>query len=162
MRPRAAPQKAMQRKRNGNGKALPVCERTKCRKRVKRRGRRYCSPPCARLAQNGKADAPDLKAKLEGAYRAGGTDATAAAVVGLSRGGLAKLMAREPDLAEKVEMWKAVADGAVVSATYKAAIDGNVTAQIWWTKNRIGWRDRGELNVVGASLAELLAAAEKE
>jgi len=35
----------------------------------------------------------------------------------------------------------ALADYAVGNALYERAVGGNVTAQIWWTKARMGWKE---------------------
>ncbi len=142
-------------------RTLPKCLRKKCRAKVKRRGRKHCSVRCGNLAI-GKAERPGLAVKLEGAYRLGAIDSTAAAVVGMHRNGLSKLLAREPALAEKVEMWKAAADQMVLATLYAKAVSGDVTAMIWWTKNRLGWKDRTEHAVTGKSLAELLAEVQED
>ena len=38
------------------------------------------------------------------------------------------------------------ANAAVVKALYTKAIKGNVTAQIWWTKCRMGWKDTSRID----------------
>lgn len=39
------------------------------------------------------------------------------------------------------------ATGRVVGALFKSAMEGNVTAQIWITKARLGWTEKNELDV---------------
>jgi hypothetical protein len=34
------------------------------------------------------------------------------------------------------------ANAQVVQSLFKTAVGGNVTAQIWWTKTRMGWREK--------------------
>ena len=50
------------------------------------------------------------------------------------------------------------ANAAVAGALYKMAIDGNVTAAIFWTKARMGWSDRGPLSHEGDSADEIAKA----
>lgn len=158
-------------RKNGNGtngkrKPFPVCKRSGCSKKVKRRDGKFCSLSCGALNQNGKADAIAFE-DLRDAFLEGGTDATAAATVGISRGGLGKLVERTPGLADAIEIWKGVADHAVqrnlhaIAKGERDASKGEITAIVWWDKNRLGWRDRGEMNITGSSLADLLVASEK-
>lgn len=39
------------------------------------------------------------------------------------------------------------ANMAVVGALYKSAMEGNVTAQIFWCKTRLGWRETDRLEI---------------
>jgi len=50
------------------------------------------------------------------------------------------------------------ANAAVAGALYKMAIDGNVTAAIYWTKARMGWSDRGPQSHEGDSPDEVAKA----
>src|SRR5215467_3361241 len=53
--------------------------------------------------------------------------------------------ARRTTLAEafraELDRGMALADYAVGNALYERAVGGNVTAQIWWTKARMGWKE---------------------
>ena len=40
----------------------------------------------------------------------------------------------------------------VASSLYQQAINGNVTAQIFWCKTRLGWREKSEIEHVGLVL----------
>jgi hypothetical protein len=40
-------------------------------------------------------------------------------------------------------------NGKVVQSLYKNALKGNVTAQIWWTKCRMGWKETVRTEVTG-------------
>ena len=50
------------------------------------------------------------------------------------------------------------ANAAVAGALYKQAIGGNVTAQIFWTKARMGWSDRGPQSHEGDNPDEIAKA----
>lgn len=39
------------------------------------------------------------------------------------------------------------ANVAVAGALYRAAMEGNTTAQIFWLKTRAGWREKQDLNI---------------
>jgi hypothetical protein len=43
---------------------------------------------------------------------------------------------------EELDRGRAIASQAVANALYNnAVVNGNVTAQIWWTKARLGWKE---------------------
>ena len=44
---------------------------------------------------------------------------------------------------DELDLGHISANSAVVGALYKNALGGNVTAQIFWLKARMGWSDRG-------------------
>ena len=52
------------------------------------------------------------------------------------------------------------ANSSVVGALYKNAIGGNVTAQIFWCKTKLGWREKSEIehsgNIAITPVIELL------
>ena len=81
--------------------------------------------------------------KLLGALEAGADMAIAAKIVGVSRQALYKRMQKYPKFRQQVEEAKAVADEIIVRSLYQAAKAGNVTAMIFWLKNRRAreWRD---------------------
>jgi hypothetical protein len=58
---------------------------------------------------------------------------------------------RHPEFAEALELGKQVADANVVGALYSNALAGNVTAQIFWLKNRRkdDWRDKQDVEHTG-------------
>jgi hypothetical protein len=43
---------------------------------------------------------------------------------------------------EELRVGSVKANARVAGALFKAATEGNVTAQIWWTKARMGWNER--------------------
>ena len=56
--------------------------------------------------------------------------------MGISRQSLWVWRGKHPELESVIRAGKEVADFAVETALYKNAIEGNVTAQIFWLKNR--------------------------
>ena len=42
---------------------------------------------------------------------------------------------------DELDVGQVKANSAVVGSLYKQAVGGNVTAQIWWTKARMGWKE---------------------
>ena len=58
-----------------------------------------------------------------------------AAIIGISKPTL------ERHFREELDRGMALADYAVGNALYERAVGGNVTAQIWWTKARMGWKE---------------------
>ena len=55
------------------------------------------------------------------------------------------------DISDTLKRGKEVVDYEVENALLKAALEGNVTAQIFWLKNRKrkAWRDKPELEAAG-------------
>jgi hypothetical protein len=52
------------------------------------------------------------------------------------------------------------ANTAVASALYtQATAERNVTAMIWWTKARMGWREGMEVNLTGAATVRFIIEA---
>jgi hypothetical protein len=58
-----------------------------------------------------------------------------ARVIGIDRGTLAK------HYADELELSKSKADARVALSLYQNAINGNVAAQIFWCKTRLGWKE---------------------
>lgn len=51
--------------------------------------------------------------------------------------------------AKEIEVGAIKANASVSQSLYKNATTGNVAAQIWWTKCRMGWKDTTGLEVTG-------------
>lgn len=49
------------------------------------------------------------------------------------------------------------ANAKVASSLYTQAINGNVTAQIFWCKTRLGWREKSEVELSGKDNSPLTA-----
>lgn len=75
-------------------------------------------------------------AKIKEWGKAGLTMEQIAQNMGIQRMTLYNWMHKYPKLEEQLKISKEEADMNVENALYKAAINGNVTAQIFWLKNR--------------------------
>jgi hypothetical protein len=56
------------------------------------------------------------------------------------------------------------ANSAIAQSLYKQATEGNVTAGIWWTKARMGWKEQTEVKLSGelkVTTIELIAPSVK-
>lgn len=64
--------------------------------------------------------------------------------LGISRDTLNEYKKKYPDFSDLLKKGKEVSDEEVENALYKAALGGNITAQIFWLKNRRPekWRDK--------------------
>ena len=83
---------------------------------------------------------------LQGWARDGLKDAEIAAKVGISRSTLGEWKNKYPEIADALSQGKDVADYAVENSLYRRALAGDVTACIFWLKNRKPhkWRDKPE------------------
>lgn len=81
---------------------------------------------------------------LSGWAREGLTDEQIARNLGISRSTLYQWRQRFPAVAQALDTGRELADYQVENALYQAALGGNITAQIFWLKNRRPgkWRDR--------------------
>lgn len=99
---------------------------------------------------------------VEGWARDGLTDDQIAHNIGISRATYYDWKNKHPDFLDALKRSKEVADYEVESALFKKAKMGDVTAQIFWLKNRRPdkWRDKADMtltpsNGVLESLLEL-------
>ena len=93
----------------------------------------------------------DVKEKLilvEGWARDGATMQDIADNLNISRQTLYTLIGKHSELKKAIKNGKEVIDYAVENALLKKALNGDVTAQIFWLKNRQAkkWRDRQEID----------------
>ncbi len=88
----------------------------------------------------------DGRTLLEGWARDGLTDAQIAANCGITAATLYEWKKRYPEISESLKKGKAIVDYQVENALLKKALAGDVTAQIFWLKNRRAknWRDKPE------------------
>lgn len=88
-------------------------------------------------------ETPEALILIEGWARSGLTDEQIAANMGINRTTLYRWKKQNSDLCNALKKGKEVADFEVENALYEAAIGGNVTACIFWLKNRIPekWKD---------------------
>lgn len=107
---------------------------------------------------------------LEGWAREGLTDEQIAKNMGISRTTLWDWKKKEPNILDTLKKGKDVVDFEVENALLKSALEGNVTAQIFWLKNRrkLQWRDKvedfttaNELTKVDELLAKINEEAKK-
>lgn len=97
----------------------------------------------------------EARQRIIGAVAMGAGLALAADMVGCSRQTIYNWMDRDPEFKREIDAARAKADDLVEQSLYHTAMKGNVTAQIFWLKNRRSaiWRDRhdvatsGEINV---------------
>ena len=89
----------------------------------------------------------DARQMILGALRSGADMRMAARAVGVTRQAIGKLMRRSPAFKEEVDEARSFADERIVKTLYDIAMSGNVTAMIFWLKNRKRheWRDRHEI-----------------
>lgn len=89
---------------------------------------------------------PEGLLKIEGWARDGLTEEQIAHNMGISRETLNQWKKQFSDISDTLKKGKEVVDYMVENALFKNAIEGNVTAQIFWLKNRKPdkWRDKPE------------------
>lgn len=91
---------------------------------------------------------PEGLIRLRGWAMDGLTDDDICKNIGISRKTLFVWRKRYPDIERALKLGKDVADRNVENSLYSAAVKGNVTAMIFWLKNRKPeeWRDRIDRN----------------
>lgn len=87
---------------------------------------------------------PDGLLRIQGWARDGLTDEQIAGNMGVSYSTLRDWRDKFPALSAALKESKDVVDRAVENALYEAALKGNITAQIFWLKNRkpAFWREK--------------------
>ncbi len=101
---------------------------------------------------------------LKGWARNGLTNDQLAECMGISETTLYKWKAENTEFAELLKANKDYADTQVENALYKAAMEGNTTAQIFWLKNRRrdNWRDKQDVEVSGdISIVDVMRKADE-
>jgi transposase len=88
---------------------------------------------------------------LKGWARNGLTNEQIAANMGISKVTFYEWRNKFPNFANLIKEDKDYADTQVENALYKQALDGNVTAAIFWLKNRRrnNWKDKQDVEVSG-------------
>lgn len=89
---------------------------------------------------------PEGLLKIEGWARDGLTDEQIAQNMGINPTTLYEWKKKYPEISKSLKRSKDVADRQVENALFENAISGNITAQIFWLKNRKPdkWRDKQE------------------
>ena len=108
----------------------------------------------------GKSKFEEIKEKfplIEGWAKDGLTDEQISKNLGISKVTFYKYKASCSELNELLKRSKEVVDYEVENALYKSAIDGNVSAMIFWLKNRRPdkWRDKREHSEIELMRKEL-------
>ena len=90
---------------------------------------------------------PDKLILLEGRARDGLTNEQIASNIGINVKTLYDWKNKESDICNSLKKGKEVVDIEVENALLKSALEGNVTAQIFWLKNRKAkeWREKVEV-----------------
>ena len=96
---------------------------------------------------------PQNLLRIQGWARDGLTEEDIATNMGIRRETLWDWKKKFPNINNVLKVNKDIADRQVENALFKAAIEGNITAQIFWLKNRkrLEWRDRHEIEHEGAN-----------
>jgi hypothetical protein len=100
--------------------------------------------------------------RVVGAFAAGADWALAARILSIPMSTVRRAIEADASLLERVEDARAQADEVVIKSLYtKATVDKDVTAMIFWLKNRRPqqWRDRKELEVAVGDIAGALRKA---
>ena len=94
---------------------------------------------------------PDGLLLISAWARDGLTDEQIADNMGVSRSTLNEWKKKYPDISDTLKRGKEVVDIEVENALYRAALDGNITAIIFWLKNRQPqkWRDKQQVEMSG-------------
>lgn len=100
---------------------------------------------------------PERLIVIRGWAMDGLTDEQIAANIGIGRTTFYKWRKEHPEFAQAIAVSKAVADREIENALFKAARRGNVTAMIYWLKNRKPdeWRDRRDPDITSDLLAKV-------
>jgi hypothetical protein len=100
---------------------------------------------------------------VEGWARDGLTEEQIARNLGISYSTFKDYKNKHSALLTALKKGKEVVDYEVENALYKAAVNGNVTAMIFWLKNRKphGWKDRKEAQEIELQAKELELKAKK-
>lgn len=79
----------------------------------------------------------------------GATDAEVAEFLGVGVRTLQDWKQAHPDFAGAMNHGKDQADAKMIGSLYRNGLTGNVTAQIFWLKNRRAWKDRVDHSIGG-------------
>lgn len=113
------------------------------------------------MAKSKWEEVKDKLILVEGWARDGLTDEQIAKNLGIGRTTFYKMIKEHSELSEHLKKGKEVVDYEVESALLKNALNGNITAQIFWLKNRKpkSWKDK--VNIEDESNKETLEKLDK-
>lgn len=94
---------------------------------------------------------------LQGWARNGLTDEQIAHNMGICRDTLFEWKKKFPKISDTLKKTKEIVDTEVENALFKSALSGNITAQIFWLKNRKPeqWRDKREVDTSADTMNKL-------
>lgn len=94
---------------------------------------------------------PDNILRMQAWARDGLSDEQLAHNMGITPSTLYEWKKKYPEISESLKKGKEVADIEVENALHELAVSGNVTAIIFWLKNRLPekWRDKRDVNLGG-------------
>lgn len=92
----------------------------------------------------------------------GATEAELGGLLGVTDRTIRNWKKRNPEFAAAIEEGTVHANAKVIGAHYRKCLEGDMTAIIFWEKNKMGWRDRTDVVAkVGISpVDELLSEVE--
>ncbi len=107
---------------------------------------------------------PDSLTLLEGWARDGLTDEQIAKNMGVGYSTLKTWKSKYQDIQDALKKGKEVVDFEVENALYQSAINGNVTAQIYWLNNRKPdkWRNKPKEETTDATIRVVFEDAEAQ
>jgi len=76
----------------------------------------------------------------------GATEAELGPLLGVTDRTIRNWKKAHPKFAAAIEEGSKHANAKVMGALYKNCIRGDATSIIWWTKNKMGWRDKADIN----------------
>lgn len=105
---------------------------------------------------------PDKLILIEGWARDGLTQEQIAHNMGIGLTTLKEWRQKQPTIETFLKRGKEVVDFEVENALYKSAMEGNVTAQIFWLKNRRKdkWREKQDVSIEKNPIEDLTPLAE--
>ena len=106
-------------------------------------------------------DYPENMAKLEALAGYGLTTDQIAPIFKISRTTFFELMDRRPAVREAWETGKSKGLSMVAQTLHKRAVDGDMTAAIFYLKTQGGWRDKSEIVISGGITHEIELQAVK-
>ena len=101
--------------------------------------------------------------RIQGWARDGLTEEQISHNMGINPKTLWEWKAKYSKIGNVLKINKDIADRQVENALFKAALEGNITAQIFWLKNRkrAEWRDKQEIENVNPQIDIKIESAEK-
>ena len=97
-----------------------------------------------------------MKNKAESLAMKGLNNEQIAYSLGMAKSTLYKLISEDSDILEYIKRGQMSAIEDISNALYETALQGNTTAQIFFLKNRAGWKDKNETEISGGLKHEVI------